>query len=131
MRYRIGIPCLLEMEKSTRASARRKMHQTTVRFGEDLWLALETEADHLGISAAQYVRDAALSRLSYEAGQRDQAEQGGARRGEGAAAAQEQAQGEVSQSAAVWAQSRLARDRAAEVRSMAEATRSNLALKQT
>ena len=46
------------------------MHQTTVRFGPDLWEALEAECARLGMSAAQYVREAALARLSYMAGQR-------------------------------------------------------------
>src|SRR5262249_39790670 len=34
--------------------ATRKMHQTTVRFGEDLWEALENECARLGVSVAQY-----------------------------------------------------------------------------
>src|SRR3954454_5216871 len=45
-----------------------KMHQTTVRFGPDLWEALETECGRLGVSAAQYLREAALARLAYTAG---------------------------------------------------------------
>jgi hypothetical protein len=56
----------------SQATVRRKMHQTTVRFGGDLWGALEVEAKRLGVSVAQYVRDAALRRLSYEAGRRDE-----------------------------------------------------------
>ena len=39
------------------------MRATTVRFSDDLWELLETEASHQGISAAQFVRDAALMRL--------------------------------------------------------------------
>jgi hypothetical protein len=46
------------------------MHQTTVRFGSDLWEALEREAGELGVSVAQYVRDAALLRLGFDAGRR-------------------------------------------------------------
>jgi hypothetical protein len=46
------------------------MHQTTVRFGPDLWERLEAECARLGMSAAQYLREAALARLSYSAGQR-------------------------------------------------------------
>lgn len=41
------------------------MHSTTVRFGEDLWTLLEREAAHEGLSAAQYVRDAAVLRLAF------------------------------------------------------------------
>jgi hypothetical protein len=46
------------------------MHQTTVRFGPDLWEALEIECSRLGMSAAQFLREAALARLSYSAGRR-------------------------------------------------------------
>jgi hypothetical protein len=45
-----------------------KMHQTTVRFGPDLWAALEEESGRLGMSAAQYVRESTLARLSYTLG---------------------------------------------------------------
>ena len=50
--------------------SRRKMHQTTVRFGADLWEALERECELVGVSVAQYVREAALTRLVYGAGRR-------------------------------------------------------------
>jgi len=105
MRYRIDIPCFRTMEKSIRSTTRRKMHQTTVRFGEDLWRALEVEAKQLGVSIAQYVRDAALGRLSYDAGRRDEQQTGTgeprARAAEiGADAAQQRAQSELSQSEA-------------------------------
>src|SRR5262245_4323235 len=46
------------------------MHQTTVRFGADLWEALEHECARLGVSVAQYLREAALTRLVYAAGRR-------------------------------------------------------------
>jgi hypothetical protein len=46
------------------------MHQTTVRFGADLWGALEEECARLGVSVAQYLREAALARLVYAAGRR-------------------------------------------------------------
>jgi len=45
-----------------------------VRFGEDLWSLLEREAAREGLSAAQYVRDAAVLRLAFA-----MAEQGDAR----------------------------------------------------
>ncbi len=44
------------------------MHQTTVRFGAELWDMLELEAAQSGVSVAHYVRDAALARLAYSAG---------------------------------------------------------------
>jgi hypothetical protein len=47
-----------------------RMHQTTVRFGPDLWAALELECAQLGVSAAHYLREAALARLTYAAGRR-------------------------------------------------------------
>lgn len=51
-----------------------KMHQTTVRFGPDLWEALEVECARLGVSAAQFLREAALARLAYAAGRRGELE---------------------------------------------------------
>jgi hypothetical protein len=44
--------------------SRVAMHQTTVRFGADLWSSLEREAARLGASAARYGRDATLARLA-------------------------------------------------------------------
>lgn len=49
------------------------MHQTTVRFGQDLWEVLEREAERLGVSAAQYIRDATLTRLAYAAARQEEA----------------------------------------------------------
>jgi hypothetical protein len=46
------------------------MHQTTLRFGADLWQTLEHEAAMAGVSVAQYVRDAALMRVTYDAARR-------------------------------------------------------------
>jgi hypothetical protein len=50
------------------------MHQTTVRFGPDLWEALEEECSSLGVSVAQFLREAALARLAYTAGRRGDVE---------------------------------------------------------
>jgi hypothetical protein len=44
------------------------MRATTIRFPNDLWEQLEREAKKQGISAAQYVRDAALYRVAFSAG---------------------------------------------------------------
>ena len=105
-----------------------KMHQTTVRFGSDLWEALEEEAARLGVSVAHYVRDAALARLAYNAGRRGDpafemglGESVAAPRGEvlppesAAEHARETALGHMESSAALWAQGRLARARAREL----------------
>jgi GAF domain-containing protein len=46
------------------------MKATTVRFGEDLWEMLEREAHALGVSAAQFVREAAIMRVAMLAGSR-------------------------------------------------------------
>jgi hypothetical protein len=44
--------------------ASRSMHQTTIRFGSELWSELEAAADAAGTSIAQYVREAAVMRLA-------------------------------------------------------------------
>jgi hypothetical protein len=46
------------------------MHQTTMRFSPDLWDSVEAECSRLGVSAAQYIREATLARLAYTAGWR-------------------------------------------------------------
>jgi GAF domain len=46
------------------------MRATTVRFSEDLWDLLEAEAVAQSISAAQFVRDAAIMRLGILSGRR-------------------------------------------------------------
>lgn len=45
-----------------------RMHQTTLRFGPDLWAALELEAELTGVSVAQWLREAAVARLAFEEG---------------------------------------------------------------
>ena len=50
------------------------MRATTVRFSEDLWELLEGEASEQGISAAQFVRDAAIMRLGILSGRRGDGE---------------------------------------------------------
>src|SRR5436305_8366869 len=46
------------------------MKATTVRFGEDLWDMLERESGRLGVSAAQFVREATIMRVAMLAGAR-------------------------------------------------------------
>src|SRR4051812_31110603 len=105
---------------SPMAPTRTKMHQTTVRFGADLWAQLEREAASTGVSAAQYVREATLSRLTYSAAQRGEGFGAGA--ASASAAARADAAERQSDSSAVWAQARLARERARSVRKAARAT---------
>jgi hypothetical protein len=90
------------------------MHQTTVRFGADLWAELEREAAQAGVSIAQYVREAALARLAYSAGQRGETPPMPAKGGAptGSVAAGERALGEAESSDALWAQGQQARERA-------------------
>jgi len=42
----------------------RAMHQTTIRFGSELWSELEAASVLAGTSVAQYVREAAIMRLT-------------------------------------------------------------------
>ena len=46
------------------------MRATTVRFDNALWKLLERESGREGVSAAQFVRDATIMRISYAMGQR-------------------------------------------------------------
>ena len=112
------------------------MHQTTLRFPEDLWRFLEDEAKSLGVSVAQYVREAALARAAYDAGRRGQPLFVDTAVIRGAAGLHpppltpprvkvsgviEDARETVTDSAAVWAQARLVRRRSEQLRDQARA----------
>ena len=109
------------------------MHQTTVRFGIDLWEQIEREAALTGVSTAQFVREAALARLAYAAGRRGDAEFEAALARAGAplaervdqdqAAAVERSAREKDSSTALWSQATQARRRSQEVRDRAAAIR--------
>ena len=110
------------------------MHQTTVRFAPDVWATLEEEAARLGVSVAQYIREAAVARLAYGLGRREDRGLEDALRGAGSAAsfaewgqsepsphtrqevALEHSHDALSSSEALWAQGKLARERASELR---------------
>jgi Ribbon-helix-helix protein, copG family len=46
------------------------MKVTTVRFSEELWAAVSAEAARAGVSASQFIREAALARAAGAAGAR-------------------------------------------------------------
>src|SRR4051794_3403695 len=48
----------------------RAMKVTTVRFSEDLWATIQAEAELAGLSASQFIREAALARAAAAAGAR-------------------------------------------------------------
>ena len=50
------------------------MRATTVRFNDALWTLVEQEAERDGVSAAQYIRDAAVLRTAYAMGRRGAAD---------------------------------------------------------
>jgi hypothetical protein len=124
------------------------MHQTTVRFSEELWQALEEECARLGVSAAQYLREAALTRIVYAAGKRGDDEfefalelaiderpasdspvaeemESAVRTSRSAVHAYERAFREGSEAAALAAQGRQARQRARELRERIHGQRTN------
>jgi hypothetical protein len=93
------------------------MHQTTIRFGHELWDSLEAAAEQGGVSVAQYVREAAIERLVRGG------TPGGRVTARRLAKAELSAAGALESSAALAAQSRLAATRAREVRARAKAAR--------
>jgi hypothetical protein len=101
------------------------MHQTTLRFGPDLWAALEVESERLGVSVAHFVRDAALTRLALsqapETGHEHVRAQVSHRR--------PTIEAELSSTGAVFAQAQLARDRAARLSAEADRVRDRTAVK--
>jgi uncharacterized protein (DUF1778 family) len=48
------------------------MKVTTVRFSEDLWETITREAEVAGVSASQFIREAALARAAAAAGAREE-----------------------------------------------------------
>src|SRR3954469_1349184 len=52
------------------SSGQRRMRATLVRFGPDLFEELKSEAERSGVSVAQFVREAVVARIAYNAGRR-------------------------------------------------------------
>jgi hypothetical protein len=98
------------------------MHQTTIRFGSDLWDALEAECRELGVSIAQYLREAAIARVAYTEATRRRSAYGAAL--EEAQEARAHGLRATDSSLAVLAQSKLARERARQLRLASESARS-------
>ncbi len=42
------------------------MHDTTIRFSDELWASVQQASRQAGISAAQFVRDATLARIAVD-----------------------------------------------------------------
>jgi predicted DNA-binding ribbon-helix-helix protein len=103
------------MESTT--ASRRKSHQTTIRFSTELWARLEQAAATLDVSVAQFVRDAARSRL--DAGAGDRQSDPASALSEELAVVREDAREQLQGSNAVWEQARLARIRAEKLRAQA------------
>jgi hypothetical protein len=95
------------------------VHQTTIRFSEETWGSIEREARAIGVSAAQFVREAAIMRLVGTDQGRGAAEPGieGDRLAAGNAGLGASRIAENSH--AVWAQAQQARKRAREMREAA------------
>ena len=105
-------------------SANTVMHQTTVRFGRDLWAVLEQEAERLGVSAAQYIREATLARLVHAGAIEGQA--GAARAAfawAGEAPLAERVEAELDSASALHAQGRVTRAKSQRLRAEAKAIR--------
>jgi hypothetical protein len=65
-----GVTAIFVKLGEVKMRARSAMKVTTVRFGADLWRLLESEADYVGVSASQYIREAALARAAAAAAAR-------------------------------------------------------------
>jgi hypothetical protein len=91
------------------------MHQTTIRSSIDARERIDQEAGRAGISAAQFVREAAIARLTQLSPQLERRAVGGSPSARTSAARSDSLETRQG-SAGVWAQARLARRRAQEVR---------------
>jgi hypothetical protein len=121
------------------ASPRVLMHQTTIRFGADLWRALSSAAEGQGTSVAQYVREAAVARMAQEsvgteapdpdvpyAADTDRRRVAERRRAATRGAdARSTSRAQADESLAVWAQGRQARARARAVRAQSARIRAD------
>lgn len=98
---------------------RKQMHQTTIRFDSELWGRIDTESRRIGVSAAQYIRDATLVRLTREADWALGLTGQPAVPFPVATAAISASDAIGTENVAVWAQARQARERARDLRESA------------
>ena len=98
------------------------MHQTTIRFDSELWRRIDAESVRVGVSAAQYIRDAALIRLTQtgDAHVPGAADPKAEQLQQNAASAIAHAEAAHADSRAVWAQARQARERARSLRAASQ-----------
>jgi hypothetical protein len=101
---------------ATTGTGERRMRATLVRFGPDLFEELKAEAARSGISVAQFVREAVVARIAYNAGKRGERSYEPSR----AANARDQARRVREESAAVRAESKQAATQAHRVRAKTE-----------
>lgn len=102
------------------------MHQTTLRFSPDLWASLEAESGRLGVSVAQFVRDAAVTRLAFAHGfeRRREVEQSAWQQlAASGPTLKPRIEAQMNGAEAVRAQARLARERAKRLRDEADRAR--------
>lgn len=92
------------------------MRATLVRFGPDLFEDLKAEAERCGISVAQFVREAVVARIAYNAGKRGEHAYDQAR----AHSTRADARRIREESAAVRAEARQAESQARRVRARAD-----------
>jgi len=103
--------------------ALRNSHQTTIRFTEELWVELEAAAARNGESVAHYVREAARARLGAEREKLlPQSPERLVREIERRNVVEDSFE-HAENSAALWEQGRLARERAKLLRAEAESRR--------
>ena len=92
----------------------RKMRATLVRFGPELFEELRAEAARSGVTVAEYVREAVVARMAFNAGRRGDAGYGEAAR-QGAARVRVDAARVREESAALRAENAQARGQARKV----------------
>jgi predicted DNA-binding protein len=103
--------------------ALRNSHQTTIRFTREMWVELEIAAARTGVSVAHYVREAARARLAEERKKFPPLAPEEVVREIERRNVVEHSFERVEDSAALWEQGRLARERARLLRAESQSRR--------